>query len=305
MRCDLTDRLEAQFDSHTVVRQLHDVPPHEVYEIIVNGQRAVYKGNTGSTGNAGIEGRIMGFVGKYTSIPVPEVLAVEDEFFVAAWHDHAPSPKTDQEADENWARAAGSGLARLHNESAQLLEKYGPFRPNGFGIDGHDDWHDAAVEYVRTRRPILSHYGHADVIEKVLGYLGEHPDAFAGADEPVCCHGWATPEHVTVADEDVVCMVDFEHAIAAPGEYDYWRTAFPAFESHESAAHMAFRESYESVRPLPAGFERRRPYYALLNGVYYFESLYVQAEHGPKETAAKAQRLRGRVTEVLNGIANN
>jgi len=304
MRREITKRLEAQFDSHDVRRQLHDVPPHEVYEVSVTGQRAVYKGNTGPTGNAGMEGRVMAFVGEHTSIPIPETLLVEDEFYVAAWHEDAPSPETEQEADKDWARAAGSGLARLHDETAPLIDTYGTFRPDAeLGIDGHDEWHAAATEYVRSRRPILARYGHADVVETVLEYLAEHPDAFAGADRPVCCHGWATPEHVAVADEEMACMIDFEHAMAAPGEYDYWRTVLPAFGPEGSDVRNVFRESYESVHPLPDGFERRRLPYILLNEIYYFESLYVQDQHGRKETADIAEQLRTRVTELLDRLS--
>lgn len=304
MRHEIANRLEVQFDSHDVLRQLHDVPPHEVYEVTVDGQRAVTKLNTGTTGKAGFEGRVMAFIGEHTSTPVPETLLVEDEFYVAAWHDDAPSPETEQDADESWARAAGGGLARLHDETAPFLGTYGAFRPDdGLGIRSHNEWHAAATEYVCSRRPTLARYGHADVVDKVIEYLDGHPDAFAGADSPVCCHGWATPEHVSVDNGEVACMIDFEHAIAAPGEYDYWRTVFPAFGAEESDARNAFRESYESVRPLPDGFERRRPHYALLNGVYYFESLYVQNQHGRKETSAIAERLDNWITEILNSLS--
>lgn len=303
MKADVIEKLQTQFVSHNILQRIHDVPPHEVYEVTVNGQRAVYKGNTGPTGKAGIEGTVMAFVGDHTTIPVPETLLVADDFFIARWHDDAPSPATTSKPHDQWARAAGSGLARLHNETDPLLDSYGAFRQDdGLGIDGHDDWHHAAIAYVRSRRPILAQYDHADVADKVIKYFERSSDVFIGTDTPVCCHGWATPEHVSVSDGEVACMVDFEHAIAAPAEYDYWRTAFPTFNSQASNLQETFRESYESVRSLPEGFERRRPYYALLNGVYYFESLYVQNQHSSKETTAIASRLRDRVTETLNDL---
>jgi hypothetical protein len=304
MKRSPTERLETQFDSYDVLRQLHNVPPHEVYEITVNGQHAIYKGNTGPTGKAGIEGRVMAFVGEHTSIPVPETVLVENEFYVATWHDDAPSPETEHHADEDWARAAGRGLARLHDETAPFVDLYGTFRPDdGLRTGTHDRWHAAALEYVRNRRPVLARYGHADMADMVLEYLDAHPDAFAGTDRPVCCHGWATPEHVSVADGEVACMIDFEHAIAAPGEYDYWRTVFPLFGSEGSDAQNVFRAGYESVRCLPDGIQRRRPLYALLNGVYYFESLYVQNQHGSEETEDRAERLRTDITEILDRLS--
>ncbi|TKX56972.1 aminoglycoside phosphotransferase family protein [Halorubrum sp. SS7] len=304
MKREIAERLDAAFDSHEVRRRLHDVPPHEVYEVSVDGRRAVYKGNTGPTGNAEREGRVMAAVADRTSVPVPEPLCIGDSYYVAAWHPDAPAAEADHEADAAWARAAGRGLATLHEETAPLVDAYGAFRVDeAFAVRGRDEWHAAAVEYVEGRRPVLARYGHADAADRVLDHLAERPDAFAGAGGPVCCHGWATPEHVAVADGAVTCVIDFEHAIAAPGEYDYWRTVLPAFGPGESEPRTAFREGYESVRSLPPGFDRRAPRYALLNTVYYFESLYVQDQNGPAETARKADRLRSRIDAILDDLA--
>jgi fructosamine-3-kinase len=96
-------------------------------------------------------------------------------------------------------------------------------------------------------------------------------------------------------------MVDFEHALAAPGEFDYWRTAMPTFES--KTTERAFRRGYESLRSLPRDFEARKPVYVLLNLIYYFESLYVQEQHGPDETAERAARLRNSVTETVEKLS--
>lgn len=200
MRHDPTARLEARVDGHELRGRLHDVPPHEVYEATVDGQRAVYRGNTGPTGGAGTEGRVLSFVGEHTSTPVPETRLVGDEFHVAGWHDDAPSPGTARSADVDRARAAGRGLASLHGETAPLLDTYGAgFPGDRAGTGSHDDWHAAAVAHVRDRRPVLARHGARTWT--VLEYLDGHPDAFAGAGGPVCCHGWATPEHVPVVDE--------------------------------------------------------------------------------------------------------
>lgn len=295
------DVLGSRFDSHSIVRQLHDVPPHEVYEVTVDGRRAVYKGDTGPTGRAAIEGRVTAFVDEETSVPVPEILRVGDEFYVAAWHPEAPVP--DESGDTaNWAAAAGAGLATLHAETAPKIDSYGQFRPTSDGIasTGHHDFHGAALEYVRHYRPVLDRYGHADIADEVLSFLTDDPDAFAGTGEAVLCHGWATPEHVTVADGEVACLVDFEHAIAAPGAFDFWRTVGPAFDGE--AGKEAFREGYESVRSLPSDLAERKPLYALLNVVYYFVSLYEQDQHGPEETARRAAHLREVVTGILDSL---
>jgi Ser/Thr protein kinase RdoA (MazF antagonist) len=104
-------------------------------------------------------------------------------------------------------------------------------------------------------------------------------------------------------DGQAVCLVDFEHAIAAPSEFDYWRTVLPTFNHDDNDFQKTFREGYASVRSLPDGFERRAPFYVVLNEVYYFESLYVQDQHGPEETEECAERFRNSVTETLDSLS--
>lgn len=305
MTGEIHHRLDSAFASYEIVRQIHDVPPHEVYEITAAGRRAVYKGNTGPTGTAEREGAVTAFVDEQTAVPVPEVLCVGAEYYVAAWHPDAPVPDEGETPDETWARAAGRGIATLHDETAGLLDGYGYFerRDGTLATSGHAEWHAAAVEYVEHHRPVLAEYGHADVAEDVLAFLRERPDLFAGAGGPVCCHGWATPDHVSVSDGEMACLLDFEHAIAAPGEFDYWRTIPPTFGPADDSPKEAFREGYESVRSLPGGFDERARLWGLLNLVYYFESLYVQDQHGPAETADRAEGLRDAVSETLAALS--
>jgi hypothetical protein len=300
MQTPIHDRLDAQFAKYSIEGQLHDVPPHEVYEVTVDGRRAVYKADTGDTGSAGIEGRVTAVVDRETTVPVPEILHFGEEFYVAAWHPDAPAPDELQAPDSAWARAAGRGLATLHAETADSFDGYGQFRPDGEGVvtTGHEQFQDAALEYVRHYRPTLARYGHGDIADSVSDFFRANPNAFAGVGAPVCCHGWATPEHVAVVDGEVACMVDFEHAMAAPPEFDLWRTAGPAFE--DKAEVEAFRESYESVRLLAPGAEDRRPLWRLLNGVYFFVSLYVQDQHDLDATEQTAERLREMVTATLD-----
>lgn len=305
MRHTVHDTLAAAFESYSIVRQLHDVPPHEVYEVTVNGHHAVYKGDTGPTGNAAIEGRVTAFIGEQTSVPVPRILLVGDDHYVAAWHPDAPPADAGRDIDETWASVAGRGLATLHAETDRLIDTYGQFQPqNGkLAITGASDWHTAAIAYVRHHRSIPDQHGHADIVDSIIDVLTDRSDLFEGTGSPVCCHGWATPEHVSVSDDRVSCMVDFEHALAAPGEFDYWRTVLPTFTHDTTALEQIFQDGYESIRSFPDGFERRKPLYVLLNLVYYFESLYVQDQHGPDETAKRAQRFRESVIETIERLS--
>lgn len=94
-----------------------------------------------------------------------------------------------------------------------------------------------------------------------------------------------------------------EHAIAAPGEFDYRRTAVSTFGPESEDLERIFREGHESVRSLQTGFDSRRPVYVLLNLIYYFESLYVRNQRGPTETAERAERMRDDVFDRSDGLS--
>lgn len=297
-------RLASRFEEVEVGEQLHDVPPHEVWAVVVDGERAVCKFDTGPTGKAGVEGRVTAFVGEQTSVPVPEVLAVGDDWFAAAWHPDAPAPDVERELTVEWARAAGRGLATLHAETAPHLDSLGRVTTgtteSAIDVDGHDTWHEAALDYVARLEATLSEYGHGDVVARARERLQARPDVFDGAGDPVLCHGWWSPEHVAVQDGGVACVVDFEHTIAAPGEWDIWRAILPLFDGGEPQA--AFREGYESVRPLKDGVEDRQNAFVLLHSLYFFESLYVQAQHDEAATEKRADWIRERVEESLDEL---
>jgi len=83
-RADIEANLDARFSTHGIARRLHAVSPHEVYEVRVDGRRGVCKRSTGRTGNAAVEGHVLSFVGERTSVEVPEILCVGDDYYVAA-----------------------------------------------------------------------------------------------------------------------------------------------------------------------------------------------------------------------------
>jgi len=107
---------------------------------------------------------------------------------------------------------------------------------------------------------------------------------------------------IFLVDSDIVSVVDFEHALAAPGEYDYWRLALPQFEGPDEiddAIPRAFREAYESVHPIPPGFDRRRNLYWLLNFVSYLESLYLQKNVDSEDRAEYADWHQDIISDLL------
>ncbi len=292
-------------DDATVVRELHDVPPYRVYELRLDDRRAVLKVDDHPRGHASDEGRVHEYVAAHTSAPVPAVLAVGADYYLTAWSDDvAQSAAT---IDTEWARAAGRWLGTVHADTAGDFDGFGRPQdgPSGLELEAHDDWIDAAGERIAYHRTALEPLGYADVVDSVGRFLESNPHVFDGAGEPVLCHGDVHPEHLAYVDGEPTAAIDFEHALVAPAEYDCWRTVMPYVEARDDvsdAVARAFRAGYESVRPLSAGLERRRPAYRLLNLVAFLESLFLQRTVDTRTRERTGERLRTLVFETLEAM---
>ncbi|WP_276254872.1 phosphotransferase family protein [Halomontanus rarus] len=303
-RTTLRKRLEQYATDVAIVRQLHDVPPYRVHEVRLDDRRAVVKIDAHPRGHAAAEGRVQEYVATNTSVPVPRVLAVGEDHFVAEWDDDAPHEA--QTVTDDWSHAVGRWMGELHAQTAGDFDAFGrPVASDGLEIEGHDDWLSAVRARLAYHRPFLEEVGHADVVGAVDDVLHDRPAAFDGAGEPVLCHGNLHPEHAAVRDGDVTAVVDFEHALVAPGEYDYWRIVLPVFagrDDSEERALRAFRDGYESVHSLPSGFERRSELYLLVNLVSYLEALYLQQNVGAAERAERSEWMRTAVFDRIESL---
>lgn len=300
---DVHDALASHADEYDVHRQLHDVPPHAVYEVTVDGTRAICKLARGPEADPATEGRVIRHVGRESSLPVPRVLAVGEDHFVAEWLDGTPS---DPSLDADRARALGVGLATLHEETG--FDRTGRFRVenDSLTIDADPSWSETIRARLADGRPFLDGVGYADVAETAIAFVEEHGGLFADVGGPVLCHGNYLLDHVGVEDGEVAAVIDFEHALAAPAEWDYWRTAIPTFghpdRSTDDATREAFREGYESVRSLPEGFDRRLEAYRVVLAVSYLQALYVQDQWTERETERRAEALREFVFETVGDL---
>jgi tryptophanyl-tRNA synthetase len=136
MTQDVHDALENWFAQYEIERQLHDVPPHAVYAVTVDGRRAVCKVARGETADVGAEAAAMAHADRHTDLPVPSVLAARECAFVATWLDGLGG-RVDPE-DPADARALGRGLARLHTATANAVPRPGfPELGPAWGPDGH------------------------------------------------------------------------------------------------------------------------------------------------------------------------
>ncbi len=316
----MTDPIHDALASHdyAVGPELHAVPPHLVHEVRFRGRRAVCKVATEPPADPVTEARVTEFVARETAVPVPEVLAVgrDPDHYVAAWVDGLPGE--DPAFDERAARAMGRGLATLHAETEARFDATGHLRgwtdsevadgeesraTAALSLDARDAWSETLLDRIEVRKEYLADVGYGDVAERVAAFVHDHRGLFDAAEGTALLHGTYLPEHVATSDGRVDCVVDFEHALVGPPEYDYLRTAIPVFadrgEEH-GVPEPVFREAYESVRPLPPGFEARREAHVLVQTVSYLRALFVQDRH--EDPTEGAEWFRERVESTLERL---
>jgi fructosamine-3-kinase len=301
--------LESHGDDYEIRDQLHDVPPYEVYEVVVDGRRAVCKVDAHPRADAATEGAVQAYVARTTPTPVPDVLAVGDDHYLAAWREDVPPQGGDPGVTK--ARTMGAAMARFHEATSFDAPGLPTAAGGRLAVDECPDWPAAVDALLADLQDYVAAQGHGDAVARVRDFVAEDSSVFESPEEPVLCHGNWLPEHVGVdpggttpapaGDLSVpgaaTCVIDFEHALVAPPEYDVWRSLLPL--SGAAGLGEAFREGYEAVRPLPEGSERRAPCYRLVNAVQYLESLYLQDQHGEVETERKAERFRAGIDDLL------
>jgi len=310
--------LRAHAGSFSVGEQRHGVPPHLVYEVGFEGQRAVCKVSTEPRGNAGREGRVQRYVDRETSVPVPEVLTVGTDGYVAAYDERAPreADHEDSVLTDAWLRAAGRALGRLHDEATfdrpGLLAVDGdPADPDtGLRVDAPSGatWSDALDALLGVYEDAVRDAGYAPAVEETRSFLDDYAARFDAHGEAVLLHGWFTPEHARVRDGETQCVIDFEHALVGSPAWDYWRTAVPLFlgENWEKPADAAetFRDAYESVRPLPAALDDCREAYVTLVTASYLDSLHTQ-QGIDEETREKADAMAAHISERIEAARSS
>jgi hypothetical protein len=324
-------------DDFRIRRLLHTVPPHCVAEVDFAGERAVCKVSLGERGRAGVEGRVLQYVDRETSVPVPTVLATDDAGFVAEYRADAPttdrsaveatesedgqSAADDDTVDAEWLCAAGRTLATLHDEAtfarSGLLESQDGVSEtyseslsvgrDGLRTESPGTWPAVLDAQLAVYEDALAGTGFADVAREARTFVTTHAERFALPDawRPSLLHGWFSPEHVAVRDGKVACVVDFEHALVGSPEWDYWRTVVPLFAgdgwSVPADGRAVFREAYESVRSLPPGADDREPAYRALLAVSYLDSLHAQRGIDDS-TRGRAEFFRERATEGFHEL---
>jgi aminoglycoside phosphotransferase (APT) family kinase protein len=306
MSDDVRRALARHTDDFELVRELHRIRPHATCEVRFRGQRAVCKVATHPLGDPELEARILQYVGRETSVPVPQVLAVGDDHFVAAWCDEVP--ENPPERDDARIRALGRGLATLHEETAADFDRTGLLNAedDSLGVDTDERWSDTLLALLERRQEFLATVGYDHLARQAADWLRANRERFDAVNDAVLVHGNYFEKHVAVDAGEPAAVIDFEHALVGSPEWDYLRTVLPVCgpNADHDVPERVFRDAYESVRPLPPGFDERREAYIALNGVSYLRSLHLQrGDRDDRQAVARhARALAERLGSRIRGL---
>jgi aminoglycoside phosphotransferase (APT) family kinase protein len=264
---DVRDALASIEDDYEVGEELMRTDRHVVYEVRFEGRRAVCKLAFSDPTGLQRDALVLRRLANSDAVSVPDLLARDEDHYVAAF---APGGEYDGDAPrrvrERRLRNAGATLARVHE--AFSFETYGDLRPAGdrLELDARESWSDLFAGWVADWSDDLAGTRFADLGMDVLAFVRDHTAAFEEAGPPVLVHGDYEADNLLFAGDGVSSVLDWEVARSAPGEFDLARAELGWFEKPTSPEddgdlRSALIAGYESVRPLPDGFEARRAVY--------------------------------------------
>lgn len=264
----------AQYDG-TVIEELESLSSHSVYDVRVDGERAVCKvaGEDGEDAVA-LDAALLEYVHRETSVPVSRVVRSGTDHFLASW----VAGETYDGGMSHVRRTqrlthAGAMLARLHE--AVEFDAHGRFTVEtlprdqcgpigGVSLDAVGRWDEMLRSIVgRWRRDLPDRF--VEVGGAVYSFVGDHRWLFA--DEPATLvHGDYAGHNLLFDGDDVAAVLDWELAFSGAGEFDLCRAEQVLFGGEyptepDGALREALWGGYESVRPPDAESEARRAVY--------------------------------------------
>lgn len=309
---DVRTALASHTNDFEVRDELMRTDRHVVREVDFGGRRAVCKLARGDPTGLRRDALVLRRVADSGAAPVPDLLARGDDHYVAEFASGSEYDGTlPRPVRERRLRDAGATLARVHDSVS--FEAYGDLRPAGdrLELDARESWPDLFVEWVADWRDDLAGTRFTDLGGDVLGFVRNRAGAFEDAGGPVLVHGDYEADNLRFAGDGASSVLDWEVARSAPGEFDLARAELGWFEKPTSPEddgdlRDALIASYESVRPLPDGFDARRAVYRAaltLKPLRKVEAVGTRADVPPDELGAvMASFVRDRLDAARRGL---
>lgn len=311
----IRDALASLADDYELRGERHRTNRHAVYDVTVDGQTAVCKYALEDTDPRPLarEAAVVGLLGDETSVRVPELLGRGDRVAVFSlvegdsYTDAAPA-----ECRRARLRALGRSLGTLHNVSAGWFDEFGTPTPDawreGLGLDGERDWGTQWAALVDDWLTRLDDTPDEDVAVRVRETTARarRGGLFDGLD-PVLTHADAGPSNVRFAGDEP-WLLDWEGAMAFPGEYDLARAHTGFFDRPDAVEAVALRDElvagYRSVRTLHERSRTRRRLYRATLLAKFVPGGVRAAQEGPIDAAPETFRadLRDTISRLLDAV---
>ncbi|SIR51755.1 Phosphotransferase enzyme family protein [Haladaptatus litoreus] len=290
----IRDVLKLHAEKYEMRRELPSRTPNTVYEVILDGRRAVCKVASGDDAHVRKDALATRYLAERTPTLVPRVFAIEDDHAIFEWVEG-----TTYNADANRAlrerrlRSAGKTLALFHESTDFDTCGYLNCRDGKLAPDACGTWADMLTAIVGGWCGDLAGTRFEEAGESVLSFVRDYEDAFTAVSEPVLVHGDYQPENIRFEDESVATVLDWEFCFAGAGEFDLCRAEREFFDWHTAPEgddlRGSIRKGYESVRTLQPTFDGRRHIYRAilkLDPMRFFEAWKDQV--GDEDEVAKS-----------------
>ncbi|WP_458207467.1 phosphotransferase family protein [Haladaptatus sp. NG-SE-30] len=279
--------LATHADEYRIKRELPSRAPNAVYEVTLDGRRAVCKVVSGDDAQIRKDALATRYVYEQTPIPISRVLAIEDDCAIFEWAEGITyDADTNRALREHRLRNAGATLATLHESTSFVACGYLNCRDGELTLDARETWAALLATILDGWCDDLVGTRFEEAGESVQSFVREHGDGFTAVSGPEFVHGDYQPANLLFEDESVAAVLDWEFCFAGAGEFDLCRAEREFFDWHtapeDDDLRGSIREGYESVRTLPPGFEWRRHVYRAvlkLDPMRFFEAWNGQVEN--------------------------
>lgn len=264
--------VESVSNEYELVGEVSRTPRHLVYEVVIGGRRAICKHVRADVDPQplALEAELVNLVGEQTNLNVPSVLGRGSKFAVFSWVDateyRSNVPKQRRTAR---LRTLGQALGHLHDRTADWFDGFGELtleHEREVSVETPTQWEECWTALVTDWLTRLEGTQNEDIGKAVRETTERaRQDGWFEQNESVLTHADAGPANVHFSSTDDVWLLDWEGAIAFPGEYDIARARTDFFdlphavESESLENHLL--EGYRSVRSVSSGSELRQRLY--------------------------------------------
>lgn len=301
--------VESVSDNYEISGEVYQTPRHLVHQVVVDGQRAVCKHVREEIDPQplALEAALVEEVNNQCSLNVPSVLGRGSRFAIFSRIDATEyTNDLPQERREVRLRAFGEALASLHDETTGQFEEFGYLtlvnESGDISAGGSTSWGECWETLVDDWLARLSDTKDEDVGRMVRDTTRRaHQAGYFEGVEPVLTHADAGPANIRFSETDEVWFLDWEGAMAFPGEYDLARARTDFFDLPHAVESQKletnFLAGYQSVRSLSTAFEFRQRLYRATLAAKFLPGGVRAAEQGVIEHDPK--RFRQSIREYI------